>query len=297
MQFFIITTRDNAAISREAATNLSIIYDRPEIHFVVPSVDVALFASIVEGMQVTIHDELCFSPHLNLAAIKQWRLSHFPERANWYYQQLLKMSVAENDIAHEHFVIWDGDTIPYHPLQFFENGAPCFVVHQKEFHEPYFETNKKLISIDRREQPLRYSAISQHMPVVKAAMLRLLGRFKLNGGRDWTETIRTAIAEREGISLFSEYELYADYMISIEANYSFSAATWYRYGTSCSLDQRAFLKLTNAFCSFERWDKRRYFRLDHWCRRWVDILRETNRKPLDFARISAGGRATSLPST
>jgi Family of unknown function (DUF6492) len=291
MQFFIITTQDNAATARKAAINLSTIYDRSEIHFVVPGVDVALFARIMEDAKVTIHDEQRFSPHLNLATITQWRLSRFPGRANWYYQQFLKMSVAENNIAHQQFVIWDGDTIPYRPLRFFEDGAPCFVVHQKEFHEPYFETNKKLISIDRRAQSFRYSAISQHMPVVKAAMLRLLDRLKLNGSHDWTETIRRAIAEREGISLFSEYELYADYMISIEANYTLDVVAWYRYGRSCSLDQRMFLKLTNAFCSFERWDKRRYFRLDRWCRRWVDILRETNRKPPAFTRISASNSA------
>jgi hypothetical protein len=286
MQFFIITTRDNAAASREAAINLSTIYDRSEIHVVVPAVDVALFDSVMTGTKVTIHDEQCFSPHLNLATMREWRLSHFPKRANWYYQQFLKMSVAENNVAHQQFVVWDGDTIPYRPLRFFEDGAPCFVVHQKEFHEPYFETNKKLISIDRRAQPVRYSAISQHMPVVKAAMLRLLDRLKLNGGPDWTETIRGAIAGREGESLFSEYELYADYMISVEANYILDTVAWYRYGGSCSLDQRMFLKRTNAFCSFETWDKRRYFRLDRWCRRWVRILRETNRRPPDFRGIS-----------
>jgi hypothetical protein len=294
IQFFIITTKDHAPTARKAAINISALYAQPEIHFIVPGIEVPLFDEAMKDVNVIIHDERRFSPHLQLDAIRQWGLSHFPSRANWYYQQFLKLAVAENNFSHERFVIWDGDTVPYRPLRFFEDGAPCFVIHQKEFHEPYFETNKQLISVDRRTQPLRYSAISQHMPVVKASMLRLLDRLKSKEGHHWIETIRQAIEGREGISLFSEYELYADYMISVEANCAFDTVAWYRYGQSCTPDQRMFLNLTNAFCSFESWDRPQPFRLDRWCSRWVKILRETKRKPLAVGKIATAASSLSV---
>src|SRR5262249_42997943 len=117
----------------------------------------------------------------------------------------------------------------------------------------------------------------QYMPVTKQSMLRLLRRLAEQGGGSWLNAIRTAIQERPGVSLFSEYELYFDYMAGVERLYRIVSHRWFRYGNSCSFNQQAFLRATNHFVAFEASDKRNTFRLADWKRRWMEIARDCRR--------------------
>ena len=148
MQFFIVTRRLDVAATFCALRNLSRLYNNPDIHLIVPERDWLSFANAWASPNVTVHDERQFSAHIEAAKIRTWRVSEFPRSAGWYYQQFLKLSVAENPISAERYVIWDGDTVPYKRMQLFEDGLPCFSLHQKEYHLPYFETNRRLIGIE-----------------------------------------------------------------------------------------------------------------------------------------------------
>ena len=152
------------------------LYSNPDIHLIVPERDWLFFANAWAAPNVTIHDERQFSPQIEAEEIRTWRVSEFPDSAGWYYQQFLKLSIAEDPISAKRFVIWDGDTVPYKRMQLFEDDLPCFSLHQKEYHLPYFETNRRLIGIDRCDTARGRTAVSQHMPVTKQSMLRLLHR-------------------------------------------------------------------------------------------------------------------------
>ena len=139
----------------------------------------------------------------------------FPERAGWYLQQFLKIAVAEHSIAEPRYLIWDADTVPYRHLRFFDDQGRLLFTEGPEFHEPYFETNEALIGVDRRRDGVRFSAISQHMPVDRDLMLCLLRRMRNRNGAEWVSAVKSAISDgRESRSLFSEYELFADWVRS-----------------------------------------------------------------------------------
>jgi hypothetical protein len=264
--------------TRRFVCNIQRFLEPSEIH-VIAGGDIGMFSSILSGLRnIYIHSEREFAPHLDLKEISGWPVSGFPQRAGWYYQQFLKMAVSESSTASERFVIWDADTIPYRHMTFFDGDAHCFTVHKKEFHHPYFHTNARLIGIDRRRDGPAFSAISQHMPVSRFLMKALLSALESQSGTTWADAIRSAISDGEGHSLFSEYELYFDYVTSITtAPYVLVERPWYRFGNSCWPDQRLFLRYRSSFTSFEAWDKRKPFSVRNWLERWSELFAPARR--------------------
>ncbi len=272
MQFFLVTTSAQLEVALKTIRNIERFLAPSAIH-VIAGGGVTLFRDrTAQAGNIRVHDEKEFAPHIDLHSIAAWPVFGFPDRANWYYQQFLKMAVAESAIAEDQFVIWDADTVPYHRITFFNVGNPCFTVHDQEFHLPYFQTNDRLIGVARHKKLPGVSAVSQHMPVDKSRMKALLAMLSAQSEGSWLETIRKAIIDREGMSLFSEYELYFDYITAVEKqDFDLVCRPWYRFGASCTRDQLLFLRHASCFVAYETWDKRTRFSIAEWSRRWTDL--------------------------
>jgi len=183
------------------------------------------------------------------------------------------MSVAESGLSEERYVIWDGDTILYRPLTFFEGDKLIFTIHGNEYEIPYFETNRRLIGVDRTSTGRKISAVSQHMPVEKKLFREMLHQIQSTLGTDWRSGIRRAIENRSGWALFSEYELFFDFVTAYRPHKMVECARrWYRGGSSCSPDQLHYLSWRASYVSFEEWDGSSRS-LSHWLRTWRAILR------------------------
>ena len=112
------------------------------------------------------------------------------------------------------------------------------------------------------------------MPVNKRDMLGLLALLSHGGSMRWWQTIGSAIEGRDGRSLFSEYELYHDYVTQVALRpYRNIQRRWFRFGNSCSFDQQMYLRLRFDFASYEGWDEARPWTMVSWCERWGDLRR------------------------
>ena len=139
----------------------------------------------VLGPGINLMDEDEAIPDMTLDALKKMKLPGFPKGAGWYFQQFLKFSFCHRRQENDYYLIWDADTVPLRPLEFFErDGRMLFTVAEEE-HPPYFETYRKLL---QEEEPMReFSFISQHMVVQKSILREMLGRIESNfpGPESW----------------------------------------------------------------------------------------------------------------
>jgi len=225
-----------------------------------------------------------------LSGITNWSVDNFPTRAGWYYQQFIKLGFARTSIAQERFLIWDADTIPTRKMSVFD-GDKLIFTRGHEFHTPYFETNKMLIGVNRANDE-KFSAISQHVPVERALMLELLQMLDASSAdASWVTAIRKAIEHRQGMGLFSEYELFADYVRSRYPNrFVLRSLPWLRQGAMLSKIEIAIIKQFTWFISFEEWHKSdRKHPLNHlrcWKRFYLENYRTGRR--LDKVNERAG---------
>ena len=213
MQVFTVTKNPNLLTHFELADNVHRFLHATKIIFIVPRTLVSEFKSAYASRRfcrILDENEIL---GLSLAEIETWNVFGFPDRAGWYLQQFLKIAVAQLSITEARYLIWDADTVPYRHLRFFDDQGRLVFTEGPEFHAPYFETNDALIGVDRRRDGARFSAISQHMPVCRDLMVSLLRRMGRPNGADWLSAVKAAISDgRESRSLFSEYELFADWV-------------------------------------------------------------------------------------
>lgn len=182
------------------------------------------------GEEVALIDEDTFIPGLNLASLRALPLPGFPHGAGWYFQQLLKFQFCFSRAEDDYYVIWDADTIPLQPLEFFDDrGAMQFTVADEE-HTPYFATYRRLLG----EEPNReYSFISQQMPVRKSILREMLSRIdtRFPGNENWAWKIMRNL-EGTHVNLFSEYEMFGHYVKShYPEQFAVRRLPWLRDGT------------------------------------------------------------------
>jgi len=220
------------------------------------------------GEEVVLIDEDTFIPGMTLDALRQLQLPGFPRGAGWYFQQLLKFQFAFTEPGEEFYLIWDADTIPLRPLEFFdERGAMLFTTADEE-HAPYFETYRHLLG----EEPNReFSFISQHIIVRKSILREMLEKIETRfpGEENWAWKIMRHL-EGAGTNLFSEYEMYGHY---VKNHYPEQAVyrqlPWLRHGSRAVGGAPSPLDLERlgqeyAFAAFE--SSQRFLRT---CLRWL----------------------------
>jgi hypothetical protein len=184
----------------------------------------------VLGPEVDLIDEDTFIPGMNLKALRALPLPGFPQGAGWYFQQLLKLQFCFSQPEDDYYLIWDADTVPLRPLEFFdEKGAMLFTV-ADECHLPYFATYRKLLGEEPRRE---FSFISQYIPVRKSIVREMLGKIDhhFSGKEDWAWKIMRNL-EGAHVNLFSEYEMLGHYVKNHYAEQAvFRRLPWLRTGT------------------------------------------------------------------
>lgn len=188
----------------------------------------------------------------------------------WYIQQFLKLSelseIGEDEIA----LIWDADTIPLREIEFKKNGR-IVLYKGSEYHEPYFETIRKLLNCEKQNN---YSYIAQCIPCKGRWIKSLIGSIE-KSGTPWQIAILNSI-DFSKASSFSEYETLGTF---IENNFcdeiEITNRRWQRYGNGLiggPKNLRYFSKIFAIrydFMSFEAWDKP----YSYYKKRFASIIR------------------------
>jgi hypothetical protein len=273
MQVFTVTKDLNLLDRFMFVDNVQKFLGATQLVFIVPSNLVGDFERAYEARKFcTIVDEKSVLGE-PLHDIEKWNVSGFPARAGWYYQQFLKMAIATTKLAQPKYVVWDSDTIPYRHMIFFDADKLLFTK-SSEFHKAYFVTNGALIGVNRIREKPRFSAVSQHMPVDRELMLGLLRQIGRDDQGDWVGAIRRAVSDgRKGGSLFSEYEIFADWVrVTYPDRFVLRKLPWSRKGNLFNRIQLAMAEESMHFIAFEYWHDRRRLSYRRAAKLWVEVF-------------------------
>lgn len=133
-------------------------------------------------------------------------------QTGWYFQQLLKFAFSQTKYVSDYYLTWDADTLPLNKLSFFKDGKPLFTK-KIEYHEPYFKTLSRLLSIERQ---VDFSFIAENMIFKSSVVKEMLADIEKSTvlGDFWVEKVINAcdFTDERG-NLFSEFETYGNYCI------------------------------------------------------------------------------------
>lgn len=165
------------------------------------------------GGNVELMDEDAAIEGMTLEQLRSSMGPALSRGAGWYFQQFLKFSFAFKNAEDNHYLIWDADTVPLRPLEFFDEQGRMLFIKATEYHPPYFETYKKLF---RQEPHYEFSFISQHAIVRKSFLREMLQSIEKNipGDENWAWKIMNNLGGH-GSNRFSEYETWGHYVKSV----------------------------------------------------------------------------------
>jgi hypothetical protein len=168
---------------------------------IVPSRYIELFKALTEEGW-TIVDENLLSTEFSLNYI----IKNIPEGrrgdAGWYYQQLLKLQALINSgVANERLLIWDADTIPLRTIEFFHEEKAIYFT-GSEHHQPYFESIKKLLNLDKI---VNFSFIAQCFPAYASWVIYFKTTLEKTHNKPWYDAV-LACTDFNKDNAFSEYE-------------------------------------------------------------------------------------------
>ena len=145
-----------------------------------------------------------------MKALKVIPLARFSQGPGWYFQQLLKFQFAFCLTDDDYYLIWDADTVPLRPLEFFDAEGRMLLTKAEEFHVPYFQTYKNILG---RPATREFSFIAQHMVIQKSVLRGMLAEIESHcaGNESWAWKIMRNLGG-EGSNRFSEYETYGHYI-------------------------------------------------------------------------------------
>lgn len=135
------------------------------------------------------------------------------ERAGWYFQQLVKLawSYRCEDAC---YIVIDADTIPLHPLTFFEEDKYLFT-QKVEYNKPYFDTINTLFNGTLKRE-INGSFIAEHMvfdcAYVHEMLEVIMSNESLQGNLFFEKILNAIETDSLGKSGFSEFETYGNYM-------------------------------------------------------------------------------------
>ena len=182
------------------------------------------------GENVELIDEDSAIEGMTLEQLRSSMGPPLSKGAGWYFQQFLKFSFAFKNTEDDHYLIWDADTVPLRPLEFFDGQGRMIFTKAAEYHLPYFETYKKLF---RREPRYEFSFISQHAIVRKSIlreMLQAIGK-NIPGDGNWAWKIMHNLGGA-GSNRFSEYETWGYYVKNFHPQTSvYRELPWERHGS------------------------------------------------------------------
>ncbi|PMH10122.1 DUF6492 family protein [Vibrio splendidus] len=243
--------------ARLAVEGLLINSNVSRVDIVVPDHQYLMFYNMASDLNfenVNIIKETNIIPQPDIEKIKIG-LAHKVNRFGWYLQQFLKWQYGLC-ISERSYLIWDADTVLIKPMEF-DSDIYQFNM-AKENHTPYFDTIKKLLSIDKQVDK---SFISQYM-LMKVSDLEVLIERVNEKDLGWYHTVISKLNLIDN-SEFSEYETYGNYILSSKSNVNLNNDLWFRYGSEIINinDKTSICKLEEVFpqyyyIAFERHDKR-----------------------------------------
>ena len=254
-----------------AHQNLRRFVPMKQMHVITAPGDFAPFRNAF-GDDVNLLDENDLIPGVTLAALKVIPMARLSQGTGWYFQQLLKYQFAFLKPEDDHYLIWDADTIPLRPMEFFDAQGRMLLTTATEFNPAYFATYEKILGRPARRE---FSFIAQHMLIRKSILRDMLAEIEGHcpGNENWAWKIMRNLAG-EGSNRFSEYETYGHYLKEKHPQLAvFRDLPWLRHGA----DEVGFhpspadlekLGETYFYASFEESD-RLYRRTGRKIRGWL----------------------------
>lgn len=169
-------------------------------------------SSFKKKYDVCFIDENQLIDGLTRERVKKLVVSQFgnTQKAGWYLQQFLKLSFSLSLYAKDYYLVWDSDTIPVRPLNFFDDKGRTLFTIKEEYHKPYFDTMQKILGISKTNEG---SFIAEHMLFNVSILKEMLCKIENNqhlDGNTWWEKVLLATDPNEPIG-FSEFETYGTY--------------------------------------------------------------------------------------
>lgn len=155
----------------------------------------------IEESGATFMDEGAIVPGLSIQ-------SHTHPRWGWYFQQILKLGMADH-VQTEYYLVVDSDTVFLRPVPFFKNGKPLYAT-GTEYHRPYFDVFRRMLGFKAKRE---YSFVTHHM-LMKSALVKEV-RSCFREVQPWHLNIMKYVVPQppwNQISQFSEYETYGHYL-------------------------------------------------------------------------------------
>lgn len=163
------------------------------------------------NLPITLLDEDTLLENVSFKSIEDLQKVKTERNIGWFYQQFLKMGFAQTQYAQsDYYLIWDADTLPLKPLNFFENGKPLLTL-KEEYHKPYFETINKLFGLKKSNEK---SFIAENMLINVEIMKEIIQAIEKNDaidGNNWFEKIIFSLHPNYKND-FSEFETYGTYV-------------------------------------------------------------------------------------
>jgi len=182
------------------------------------------------------------------------------ERAGWYFQQFLKMSISRHPLISKYYLIWDSDTVMLKKINFFNKSSKLIINTSKEFHKPYFQTIRNFGLLKTNN----FSFISEHMIVNSKIMSNLISLIEKANTKNlsWIKTLVSYInKDHLNHSGFSEFETYGTYLSKyhydsfVTNKLKSSRNTYSLFGKHNRVNTFLILKFYGYYwASFENWD-------------------------------------------
>lgn len=133
-------------------------------------------------------------------------------RANWYFQQFLKMAAAQHPEIEGHYLIWDSDTLLLRKIEFFDDAGNIFFNPIKNTSQSYFDLIRNALGIERQ---VEYSFINEHLMIRKDYMLELIDALEKRAPAtmSWVRYLIHSMGKQTFSYLgFSEFETYGNFV-------------------------------------------------------------------------------------
>jgi len=155
----------------------------------------------------------------------------FPYRANWIFQQFLKLF---QNVTEDEYLVIDADTIILRDLELHLNGKPVFMLGRDQPEGAYHEFNQIILGTRR---PYPHSLISECTLYQRHyiwEMLRKCGAYSIDRFAAWTASIidvlcHPAESELYGAYVYSQHpDAYVFRQLEVCMNGRYNSAAWER---------------------------------------------------------------------
>lgn len=191
-------------------------------YIIVPDRDEKLFARFRKANIFVVKESLI----LDFKPIKSKLAEKGNPRWQWYYQQLLKI-YKSLDTDSKYVTIWDADTVPLLPIEFFDiNNSKVYHNLSEEFHYPYFIKINSLLGIKERVAP--GSFITQYITFRKEHLQNMVHHVESYTGKKFIDAVLDPIFDFD--LYFSEYETIGNYLHHFyPETYEYKIIEWRRF--------------------------------------------------------------------